>query len=488
MFGRLVWRRTLRRSIVVSACLSAHALVAARADDPAVLRGYNADITQSSISGISSGAFMAVQFATAWSSIIRGVGVIAGGPFYCAQASSADVISGYVQPILTATGPCMKGPTPDVSGLAAAAERMAKAREIDPTANLRRQKVYVFHGYNDAVVARPVTDATVAFYRHYLGDTGRGNLFYQAAVGAGHSQVILTQAHAKGLNECGDNAGPYIDQCGYDQAGIILQHIYGALRPGDPGKPAGTLKSFAQAAYTAPFSTSVLSMGETGYVYVPADCAQGAACRVHIAMHGCKQDVGDIGKRFVEYAGYNAWADNNGIIVLYPQTTASFGPDVVAPVNPEACWDWWGYVNHDSSYVTKGGRQVAAIKAMLDALTAGAKLAPPATAAVDAAPGELVAIDLSDSAAALAWVPVAGAEGYRVYRAGAQGDFLPVGSVTGPSFADSGLASTTNYRWRVTAMAGGAEGPASAPVGAATRATPRPCDQPGTCPVVQEGN
>jgi poly(3-hydroxybutyrate) depolymerase len=50
-------------------------------------KSYNAAIGDSSISGISSGAFMAVQFGFAWSSIIKGVGV--SGPFYCAQASAA---------------------------------------------------------------------------------------------------------------------------------------------------------------------------------------------------------------------------------------------------------------------------------------------------------------------------------------------------------------------------------------------------------------
>ena len=65
-------------------------------------------------------------------------------------------------------------------------------------------------------------------------------------------------------------------------------------------------------------------MGDIGYVFVPKDCEaeQGAECRVHIALHGCKQDVGDIGQRYVDDAGYNAWADTNRIIVLYPQTVA----------------------------------------------------------------------------------------------------------------------------------------------------------------------
>ena len=50
------------------------------------LAAYNAAVGESSISGISSGAFMAVQFATAWSSVITGVGVVAGGPYWCAKA------------------------------------------------------------------------------------------------------------------------------------------------------------------------------------------------------------------------------------------------------------------------------------------------------------------------------------------------------------------------------------------------------------------
>ncbi len=41
------------------------------AAEPVALRGYNSAISESSISGISSGAFMAVQFGTAWSSVVR---------------------------------------------------------------------------------------------------------------------------------------------------------------------------------------------------------------------------------------------------------------------------------------------------------------------------------------------------------------------------------------------------------------------------------
>jgi hypothetical protein len=53
------------------------------------------------------------------------------------------------------------------------------------------------------------------------------------------------------------------------------------------------------------------------------------------------QDAGTIGRLFIEQTGYNAWADANGIIVLYPQAKAS----PFLPFNP----------NHDDGYVTKAG-------------------------------------------------------------------------------------------------------------------------------------
>jgi poly(3-hydroxybutyrate) depolymerase len=139
------------------------------AAEPVALGSYNAAIGETSISGISSGAFMAVQFATAWSSVIKGVGVIAGGPFWCAKADADDFINGYMLPVLTATGSCMTGPPTDLGFFVAKADAKAASGDIDSLQNLSRQKIYIFHGYNDAVVAKSVTDAAADFYRHYLG-------------------------------------------------------------------------------------------------------------------------------------------------------------------------------------------------------------------------------------------------------------------------------------------------------------------------------
>jgi poly(3-hydroxybutyrate) depolymerase len=464
--------------IVLALALTSIVSVPSLAADPMPLPSTNAAIGESSISGISSGAYMAVQFATAWSSVIKGVGVIAGGPYWCAKADADDFINGYTLPILTATGPCESGPPSDLSVLIAKADAEAAADDIDALVNLARQKVYLFHGTNDAVVARSVTDAAAAFYRHYLGEASRGNLYYQTAIGAGHSLVVRQQPGDSGINECNANQVPYINRCGYDQAGILLQHIYGALNPPNRGALTGTMVRFDQSIY-AKGGVEMLSLGDTGYVFVPRDCADGHPCRVHIALHGCKQDTGDLGRVFVDDTGYNAWADTNHLIVLYPQTQAS----AVVPFNPDACWDWWSYVDHEDSYITKSGAQIKVIKAMLDALTAHAAPVTAAAASLATTPNAVAVIDTSDTAADLVWSAVDGATAYRVARAGADGKFAAIGTVARPGFGDSGLAAGSAYRWRVTAIVNDVEGPASSEVTATTHPTPPPCGTPGTCPV-----
>ena len=451
----------------------------ALAEPPVALSGYNADIGESSISGISAGAFMAVQFGTAWSSVIKGVGVVAGGPYWCAKADADDFINGYTLPLLTAEGPCGKvGPPPEMSSFIAKADAKSASGDIDSLQFVSRQKIYVFHGYNDPVVVKSVTDAAADFYRHYLGDTNRGNLYYQTTVGAGHSLVVAKDQADGGLNACNVSAAPFVDACGYDQAGIILQHIYGALNAPNRGQLNGAMKRFDQSVYTQPDDAAELSLGDAGYVFVPRQCEDGAACRVHIALHGCLQDIGDVGRHFIDDTGYNAWADTNRLIVLYPQAMKSW-----LPYNPLGCWDWWSYINHEDSYVTKSGLQIRTIKAMLDALTARATPATAPAPAPAVAPTALTVIDTSDTSADLAWTPLTGTTTYRVRRAGADGQFAAVADVAGPSFADSGLTPGAAYRWRVSAVVNGVEGPASVEAPAATRPVPAPCENPGKCPI-----
>ena len=54
-------------------------------NDISLIRYNIQDVT---VSGISSGGYMAVQLHVAYSSLIKGAAIFAGGPFYCADSST----------------------------------------------------------------------------------------------------------------------------------------------------------------------------------------------------------------------------------------------------------------------------------------------------------------------------------------------------------------------------------------------------------------
>lgn len=419
----------------------------------AALGSYNVNPSETTVSGISSGGYMAVQFAVSWSSIVRGVGVFAAGPFWCAQDS-----------VTTATSTCQIG-SPSVATSTSKTDSYASSGAIDPTANLSRQKVWIFSGYNDGVVKRPVVNALDSYYAHYID---AGSIFYKNNSSAGHAQVTDSFGGA-----CATTGGEFIANCGYDAAGLLLKHLFGTLSPRNAGTLGGQLIAFDQTAFTTtdPFN---ISMSHTGYVYVPSSCAAGNPCRVHVVFHGCLQNADDyVGTDFVNHAGYNAWADTNNLIVLYPQTVSSSG----VPYNPNGCWDWWGY--NETGYATKSGSQIAAVRAMLTQLSKGYTGWSAAPAGTFGAPPGLAATDASNTSVALVWTGVGGAAGYNVYRATCSTCAFAKANaalVTSPSYADRGRAASTTYFYKVRAWSGTAESPDSAVVSRATSATPASCD------------
>ena len=67
----------------------------------------------------------------------------------------------------------------------------------------------------------------------------------------------------------------------------------------------------------------------------------------------------DKADEFIKESGYAQIADTNRFIILFPQTKAS-------AINPQGCWDWWGYTDLD--YLGKDAPQIAAIWAMVEQL------------------------------------------------------------------------------------------------------------------------
>lgn len=295
---------------------------------------------QVSISGLSSGAFMAVQYEVAYSGSVVGAGIIAGGSYYCARGS-----------MMAAVGGCKDA---DIADLAALTRKRAEAGQIDPVSRLASHRVWLFSGTLDKLVP-PATVNDLAKY--YAAFVPAAQVQFKNDMAAGHA--MPTDSYG---NKCDALASPFISNCGFDAAGQLLQWIYGPLKPrADAGAPGGKLVEFNQAEFLAEPTTH--GMANTGYVYIPQSCeAGGTGCKLHIALHGCVQDIGTIKDTFARNAGYNAWADTNRIVVLYPQAAA------IAPMpNPKACWDWWGY--DDKDYSLQSGRQLRAIKQMADRLT-----------------------------------------------------------------------------------------------------------------------
>ncbi len=296
---------------------------------------FQIDTNRITVSGISSGGYMAGQLHIAHSNLFSGVAILAGGPYWCAEGS-----------ILKGLGPCLTGDDIDPSRLLNYARELSDAGQIDALANLTEDRVWLFHGANDAVVGAGVVTATADFYEPLVAS---GGIVAVTDVAAVHGMPTLSVGAA-----CDTMAPPFLNSCDYDAAGDLLHAMYGPLH--------GRVAADSELRTIMQPGSDNAKMLESAFLYVPRNCADGESCGLHVALHGCQQSSEFIDATFATGAGYNEWAESNDLLVLYPQVASS----KVAPANPLGCWDWWGYTGDD--YATKAGPQVAAIKSMIDAL------------------------------------------------------------------------------------------------------------------------
>ena len=418
------------------------------------LPAYNVDKSQTTVSGLSSGGFMANQLGIAYSSLFKGVGVFAAGPYMCAGLSNYTA--------------CMYNATISSTALANMQNRIdswSASGAIDSKANIANQKVYLFIGTSDTTVGQNPTTALKTQYTN--NGVPAANLEHVVRSGASHT--FPTDFDSTGNNGCGSAASPYISNCSYDGAKAVLQKFYGTLNPRNNAPAAGNYIQFNQSEFT-----SNPGMATTGWAYVPANCTSGSQCKVHVALHGCQQSTDKIGDRFVKNTGYSRWADTNSIIVLFPQTktdntsrqTAASG----SLANPNACWDWIGW--YGGNFAQKAGSQMAAIKAMVDRVSSGSGSGGGGGTPALPAPTGVTATSPTETSMTIGWSAVTGADHYNVYRNGNKTNALPV---PGTSFTDTGLTAATTYSWTVRAAdAQGVEGAASAPVSGTTAGSAPP--------------
>jgi poly(3-hydroxybutyrate) depolymerase len=330
------------------------------------------DPTQVSVSGISSGAFMANQLHIAHSAGIIGAGMIAGGLYGCAVDHQIE--DGVYALATLAVGPCMSVPAllPSVDSYVQLTADLAAKGWIDPPSNITHSQVYMFTGQADKVVSSKTIELATSLYRA-LGAPAAQIKFRDQdlpGAGAGHSWVTKNFGNA-----CDANANPFINDCGYDQAGEVLQTIYGPLQP-PAVQPAGRIVVFDQTEF-APGKAAANGLLDTGYLYVPKACEPGATqrCRLHVVLHGCLQSAEVLHDEFYTKIGVNEWADTNRIVVLYPQAHATSVSELSSQdflslfnTNMQGCWNWWGYAG-DKQFLTKQGVQVRAIWSMVQRVT-----------------------------------------------------------------------------------------------------------------------
>ncbi|MGE0031470.1 MAG: PHB depolymerase family esterase [Steroidobacteraceae bacterium] len=330
--------RTAALSLLLAAC----AATAAQAAEP--LPRLNILPGSLTVSGVSSGGYMATQYQVAYSKDVQGAGVIAAGPWYCARASLTRALDE-----CTVGGPI----GPEIKPLAAALRAGAAARLIDDPSWIAPDRVWLFHGTRDAVVGAAVMDSLLRFYREFVPPE---RIHYETQVAAAHGFPTDGQGGA-----CDVAQEPWINDCSYDAAGLMLRHLYDDLKS-PAGAIRGELVTFDQERYVK--GGMLASMADEAYLFVPQDCAAGKPCRIHVAFHGCRQGGDFVGQAFARDAGYNRWADANRIVVLYPQVKKS----LFWPFNPKGCWDWWGYSG--IGYTARTGLQNASVQRMLAAIGA----------------------------------------------------------------------------------------------------------------------
>lgn len=288
------------------------------------------------VSGVSSGGYMAVQIHVALADRVAGAGVVAGGPYHCAAGS-----------VRAALGGCISGDDIDVAALVAFARKASAGRAIASARNLQHARVWIFHSVKDAIIGRGVALALVDYYRHFVPDE---NIKFVDDVDAAHGWPTVDA----GI-DCLELGGDFINACGYDTAGELLNQLYGDLST--PTNPV-TNERPTRIDLSGYFQSGS-GIASIAYIYVPQACRGARSdCRLHISFHGCRQGSEFIGDRFAANSGLNEWAEQNRIVVLYPQIESSAS-------NPQGCWDWWGYTG--PQYDLKSGKQIAGIDAIISA-------------------------------------------------------------------------------------------------------------------------
>lgn len=362
------------------------------------------------VSGISSGGFMADQLAVSHSQRVQAAAIVAGGYYYCAENHLQNQLekTGYLgllqfqlhpqsfkklteaiskmffdfkdfyapsfsNPLYRALTMCMNQPqfnlmSQQIWGLAFDQMKVfAKENKIDPLVNIKNQKYLLYHGAKDQVVD-PQMQGQIEIVKKYFGNT---NIKVISHPEGGHNFPSKKMTSLK----CNQEFPPYVGSCGLDLATEIINYFY----PEFDQKlyDVGSIRTYVVSQDTPGRPDSIAPYG---YVVASDYCMKSPKnCKVHVSFHGCKMtdyfdeklqtdfenQVGRTGinyqpdenqrelsfnlKSFVGLSGFKEAIKNKPIIVVFPQTQIS---QINYPLNPSGCWDWYGWTGRDYAFKT----------------------------------------------------------------------------------------------------------------------------------------
>jgi hypothetical protein len=240
------------------------------------------------VSGVSSGGFVAVQMHVAFSSEVSSSGIVAGGPYLC-----ENILACTSHPELI-----------NVDILEATTRSLALGGYIDATSFLSRSEVYLYSGTLDTVVDPRVVKKLSEYYSRF-----GSRIFEKYDVASEHGWP--TESYGV---PCRSLRIPFINHCNFSFSRYMF---------GEPLSGEGSLIKLPQ------INGPLISMGEHAYAFIPKNITGKS---LHVSFHGCEQTIDDIGLDFIKHSGLN----EHGMIVIYPQV-------IRTPLNPYGCWDWWGY-------------------------------------------------------------------------------------------------------------------------------------------------
>ncbi len=289
---------------------------------------FSSEQNKFTISGISSGGFMANQMATIFSSQFSGVGTVAGGFYYCAEnylqkrikadaktigtgnlflfEPNTDALNDSFNPFFLFSGadtkswfrPQKRNPifqsatcmaTPNKANLPTAyLKSNAEKKLIDPIFNVSDQKVIIYHGKTDSVMRFKMQERLKEYYLA----VGVKETNLEILTGDGNHNFPTDRTDGIDCNRAGV---PYVGSCDLDLAGKILSHLFddkivrSDFNPNHIYVVDQTLDLSNILKPETEWTQATPSVAAYGYLYANDKCLENpTSCKLHVALHGCQ--------------------------------------------------------------------------------------------------------------------------------------------------------------------------------------------------------